>query len=348
MMARWKPRRAARRSFSLSVRIPKDGCIHRRDRIFVIILSNGRRTVHSFGVWTKSTVSMFINFKHDLSVCLRCQLRIVLQRRINRAVFSPVAQGSRYLVSTSQTGARSERTTSRDEQVRREKCRRIPNSVPIQSREAFGMSSHPKRGEILQLRQNIKRKFVSHFPKGEEVGHSDPVALDPEKIMDAVESQGKKVDSKEITETLGNIRLAWSQNITGHPTADEIDALARRLCDGFTTKQLLSYLVDPQSFVPLSSSMELLQSRWTSLYKRSPWKFGTTPFPTLAKSQSQPKSSQRKARNFLGQDKRTIAQKIVQERWHLRAQEELCSVGEVDILLPRALLTLLVEHSENT
>lgn len=294
------------------------------------------------------SVSMFINFTHDLSVCLRCQLRISLQRRIKRTIVSPVVQGSRYLVSTSQTAARSERTSSRDEQVAREKWRRIPNSVPIQSREAFGMSSHSKRGEILHLRQNIKRKFVSHFPKGEEVGHSDSVTLDPEKIVEAVETRGKKVDSKEITETLGSMLQAWSQNINGHPTADEIDALARRLCDGFTTQQLLSYLVDPQSFVPLSSPMELLQSRWTSLYKRSPWKFGTTPFPTLAKPQSQPKSSQRKARKTFGQDKRTIAQKIVQERWHLRAQEELCLVGEVDILLPRALLTLLVEHSENT
>ncbi len=291
---------------------------------------------------------MFSNFTHDLSLCLRCQLRIVLQRRIKRTVVSPVAQGSRYLVSTSQTTARSERTTSRDEQVGREKWRRIPNSVPIQSQEAFGMSSHSKRGEILHLRQNIKRKFVSYFPKGEEVGHSDPVALDPGEIVEAVETRGKKVDSKEITETLRSMRLAWSQNITGHPTADEIDALARLLCDGFTTKQLLSYLVDPQSLVPLPSPMELLQSRCTSLYKRSSWKLGTTPFPTLAKPQSQLKSSQRKTRKSSSQDKRTIAQTIVQERWHLKAQEELCLVGEVDILLPRALLTLLVEHSENT
>lgn len=299
-------------------------------------------------VWAESTFSMFSIFTHDLSVCLRCQLRIGLQRRIKRTAVSPVAQGSRYLVSTSKTTARSERTTSRDEQVGREKWRRIPNSVPIQSKEAFGMSSHPKRGEILHLRQNIKSKFVSHFPKEEDVGNSDPVALNPGEIVEAVESRGKKVDSKEITETLRSMRLAWSQNITGHPTADEIEALVRLLCDGFTAKQLLSYLVDPQSLDPLPGSMELLQPRCTSLYKRSSWKPGTTPFPALAKPESRLKSSQRKARKSSSPDKRTITQKIVQERWHLQAQEELCLVGEVDILLPRALLTLLVEHSENT
>lgn len=291
---------------------------------------------------------MFSNITHDLSVCLGCQLRFCHQRRIKCTVVSPVAQGSRYLVSTSKTTARSERTTSRDEQIGRQKWSRIPNSVPIQSEEAFGMSSHPKRGEILHLRQNIKRKFVSHFPKEEEVGNRDPVALNPGDIVEEVENRGKKVDSKEITETLRSIRLAWSQNITGHPTADEIAALARLLCDGFTTKQLLSYLVDAQSLDPLPSSMELLQPRCTSLYKRSSWKLGTTPFPTLAKPESQLKGSQSKARNSSSQDKRTIAQKIVQERWHLKAHEELCLVGEVDILLPGALLTLLVEHSENT
>lgn len=289
---------------------------------------------------------MFSSFTHDLSVCHRCQYRISLQRRIKRAIVSPVAQGSRYLASTSQTTARSERTPSRDEHVGREKWRRIPKSVPIQSREAFGMSSHSKRGEILQLRQNIKRKFVPHFPMGEEVGHSDPVALDPGKIVEAIETRGKEVDSKEITETLGSIRLAWSQNISGYPTAEEIDDLTRRLYDGFTAKQLQSYFVDKKSFIPLSSQMELLESRWTPLYKRSSWKFGTTPFPTHAKAASQ--SQKRKARTNPTRDKRAIAQKIVQERWQLRAQEVMCLVGEVDILLPRAVLTLLVEHSKKT
>lgn len=313
------------------------------------ICNQFRRKKSSFAtyLWV-CTFLMFSNFTHDLSVCLRCQFRSGLQRRIKRTVDSPVAQGSRCLVSTSKTTARSERTTSGDEQVGRERWRRIPNSVPIQSKEAFGMSSHPKRGEILHLRQNIKSKFVFHFPKEEEVGNSDPVALNPGEIVEAVETRGKKVDSKEITETLRSLRLAWSQDITGHPTADDINALARLLCDGFTTKQLLSYLVDPQSLYPLPSSMELLQPQCTSLYKRSSWKLGTTPFPTLTKPESQFKSPRRKARKSSSQDKRTIAQKIVQERWHLKAQEELCLVGEVDILLPRALLTLLVEHSENT
>lgn len=208
------------------------------------------------------------------------------------------------------------------------------------------MSSHSKRGEILQLRQNIKPKFVPHFPMGEEVGHSDPVALDPGKIVEAIETRGKEVDSKEITETLGSIRLAWSENISGYPTAEEIDDLTRRLYDGFTAKQLQSYFVDKKSFIPLSSQMELLESRWTPLYKRSSWKFGTTLFPTHAKAASQ--SKKRKARTNPTRDKRAIAQKIVQERWQLRAQEVMCLVGEVDILLPRAVLTLLVEHSKKT
>ena len=299
-------------------------------------------------MWIKSTVSMFSSFTHDLSVCLRCQYRIVIQRRIKRTVVSSVAQSSRYLASSSQTTARSERIDSRDERTGREKWRRIPNSVPIHSREAFGMSSHSKRGEILQLRQNVERKFVSHFPLAEEVGNSEPVALDPGKIVEAIETRGKIVDSKEITETLGSIRLAWSQNISGYPTAEEIDALTQRLCTGFTTKQLQSYFVNKESLVPLPSQMELLEPRRTPLYTRSSWKFGTTPFPTPAKPNSQSNSPQSKARTIPGRDKRAIAQRIVQKRWQLRAQEEMCSVGEVDILLPGAVLTLLVEHSEKT
>lgn len=209
------------------------------------------------------------------------------------------------------------------------------------------MSSHSKRGEVLQLKQNIKPKFVSHFPMREEVGHSDPIALDPGKIMDSIETRGKRVDPKEITETLGSIRLAWSQNISGYPTASEIDALARRLCDGFTTEQLRSYFVDPQSLVPISSQTELLESCWTPLYKRSSWKFGITPLSAHAKPHSQSKTSQTKTQKISGRDKRAIADKILQERWHLRAHEELCLVGEVDIRLPRAIVTLLLEHSEN-
>lgn len=291
---------------------------------------------------------MFSSITHDMSVCLRCQYRTLLQRHIKRTAVSRVAQGSRALTSMSQTTARSERTTPREDNAGREKWRRVPNSVPIQSQEAFGMSSHSKRGEILQLRQNIKRKFASHFPLGEEVGHSDPVSLDPGKIVEAIETRGKGVDSKEIIETLGSIRLAWSQNISGHPTADEIDALARRLYDGFTTKQLQSYYADKESFVPLSTQMELLESSWTLLYKRSSWGIGTTPFPNHGKPPSQSKRLQRKARTIPVRDKRAIAQKIVQERWHLKSQEEMCLVGEVDILLPEAVLTLLVEHSEQT
>ena len=200
----------------------------------------------------------------------------------------------------------------------------------------FGMSSHSKRGEILQLRQNLERKFVSHFPSAEEVGNSEPVALDPGKIVEAIETRGKTVDSKEITETLGSIRLAWSQNISGYPTAEEIDALTQRLCNGFTTKQLQSYFVNKESSVPLPSQMELLEPRWTPLYTRSSWKFGTTPFPTPANPNSQSNSPQSKARTIPGRDKRKIAQKIVQKRWQLRARRRcarlvkliFCSQGQ--------------------
>lgn len=215
------------------------------------------------------------------------------------------------------------------------------------------MEALGKPGEVLLVQEDLRSK-KTFFPFQMVESIEDTSAPDASQIIDAIDAERGPTNGDQVAKNLANIRDTWFKSKFGSPTTAEYNALAKSLYDGFTVKQLLRYFGDVRNSSPLARHMELLNPHSTNLYTRSSWTAGSTPFPgdasarlTILKQevsiqpQDVEKLSARKS-----SDKHALVDKILQERWHIRTQQEMSSPGELDIWMSQEHLDIMLNHSK--
>lgn len=295
---------------------------------------------------------------HNLSICLRCQYRLSVQRTQQKRPRLPLVHlVSRLLTSRAsiyQHILQPKDLALSDEHVTEGQSK---DWLFDKYHKAFlDINALGKRGEVLVMADDLtKEEKDDAFEKKEAVNSS--VAMDASQIIDKIDGETGMVGSERVAENLENIRLIWTQDQSKAPTVSEFEELAKSLYDGFTKRQLLHYFL---SLRDQDSQSELLGAFGTDLYKRSQWTPGSTHFPGDAlkrlndlKAEIQAKKGSNKVLKpflkyrMIRENKHIIVDRILRQRWHLRTQEDLKTSGELDIWLSRDHLKVLLIHRKN-
>ena len=184
------------------------------------------------------------------------------------------------------------------------------------------------------------------------------VGLSPSDILDTLAAERGIIDSDGVCQNIQSLREAWLSKLGGTrtlPTDAQYNELAKALLDGFTTRQLETYL----AFTKLSDrpQPESIQRQYFSagctLY---PWVPGSTPFPAGALSRlnsTNPTTVEYHAglipgaanENLHLTKKQALVGTILRRAWSLRTKEELQTVGELDMQIRSLHLDVLLNHS---
>ncbi|KAL8739103.1 MAG: hypothetical protein Q9181_000214 [Wetmoreana brouardii] len=239
----------------------------------------------------------------------------------------------------------------------------------LYSRDALGITTLGRPAEVLRVQdrppRSAERKWWL-FQTRDSTQPSSPEPLTSSDILERVNSERGLVSAARANENIEALREEWLSGLKEKdqlPTEAECYDLGKRLHDGFTAKQLLSYL-NRETVSSPPDLMDLNEPFRSASITRSDWRVGTTFFPGDAGQRLQsafPKSgytSDAAAKTSfyseytLSQESRyskvplkyTAVNKIMRQYWHIKSREELQSVGQVDIQLPEVHSELIASH----
>lgn len=245
-----------------------------------------------------------------------------------------------------------------------------PSSFAPTSYRRFQLGSHTVTlgvdalGEPAQVRilRDLPTKNWKEVPRNFSLSdEQDDVeaALSSKEILSSMDAEANPVDYQKVKENIEKVRMF---PLDGNPSREltyaEYQSLAKRLHDGFTTKQLEGYLAKPVSQVATKYD-DLEGYLEDDLCVRSCWLSSVSTFPQDAllrmkvRSAGTARHSQvgnnfnQSADNAKPSHKRRLVEKILRHSWRLRTIEEKALDGEIDIRLDGQHLKLFVNHSEH-
>ena len=312
----------------------------------------------------------------DLSICLRCQYRLSVQKGPRRAS--------------------SQRTTRSPQQVRRFALARTLHqgqaviddidtydgtiNPPItkykpqdhsrryqgqrrlypQRKDSLGVDVLGEPAEVLvlrdrQARENHNAGVIWNPPQGPD-SNLRTEAFSSSEMLGEIEGERGLVDADQVYENIENIRIAWEAKpriAAGVVTWAEYAGLASQLMNGFTVKQLAKYLkrtAKPKNVDPMDLRVEYTGK----LYVRSNWSPGTTPMEQIRAPRSmepvKDEGLQEEVANGKPESNRlhkpTLVDKILRLRWRVKIEQDEDSLGELNIRLQWIHLDLIMNHSK--
>ncbi len=228
-------------------------------------------------------------------------------------------------------------------------------------KDALDIDALGQPAEVLLLRNELrqalkKQEFMTLGEANVTLGNSASSApsATSDELLASIDSERGIVGTDRIKTNLESVKGTWVSGLRdrfGPPTAFEIEELGRKLCDSFTTDQLLNYFHKAGT----SGPWEIDKDYSSELYKRSAWTPGTTPFPgdsssrlrslKLVKNSTLPgedPTNRTKGRPL----KLIVANKIIRQLWHIQSEQEKEALGELDVWLQPEHLDLVLNHSE--
>ena len=185
----------------------------------------------------------------------------------------------------------------------------------------------------------------------------NPNTTSSSELLDEINGERGIPDSDQVRQHLDNIKATWFSKIqreSGRLTAEECNEIVLEIYKGFTEKQLLDY-VNHGDFDYATGPVEFEASFSTNLYTRSLWFNGVTPFPgdSLSRLRSEVLGNlwfyEEAGSDIPRFSKKTsLINKVMRQCWHIRTQEEVESIGELDVLLQVEHIDLLLTHSMKT
>lgn len=307
----------------------------------------------------------------DLSICLRCQYRIAARRRpksgrrnrLSSTTFTrPMVSAHRVLQSESQTKA--------FEEAHEESLSPAQDSNGVRPRPKVWNTYSTANLEMNALGEPAKIIMV---PKGKKTYFFEPenaentfenqnTNMSPTGILESIQEKPSLVDSKEAYINIEKLRTSWlSQSQNGYSILPKPDylQLLDSLKDGFTLDQLVSYYEAKMANLQ-ESGFELAHPRSATLYTRSSWEPGCSPFPGKAAEHLRYLRHQRLEEVSDVDEKESIpkavgkfkpavptksgvATRIIQVLWNVQVPEE---VGELNMWIVPLYLGILLSDSK--
>ena len=317
----------------------------------------------------------FTYLKQDVTICLRCQIRLAIRSKLSqKRQILRTPQSIRYLSSTSIRYTANDfhehpfpraflpefgRSHKSDQLVfhpasPRFRFRRLQLGQQVVSLglDALG---EPAQIRIVREREDQHRRKVLVAESDENVSSQ---VKSREDILDAInaDKEGQDADPFDNLEALRK-NFLYDSGIVDLPTASQCHEIAQGIHDGFTIPQLERYLQRTKS----SQAVDLkeLERRYEDeFFTRSAWYIGVSGFPhhaiqrlesnELASAVEQlilglePLSGQKQSK------KQKLVEDVLRKSWRLRLKEEKVVEGEIDIRLRPQYLALLLNHSESS
>lgn len=238
----------------------------------------------------------------------------------------------------------------------------LSKKLDLHIKDPIGIDALGKPAEVLRLRnelqQALKRPEYMTFGKSNVTLGNPASSASSDELLDSMDLERGIVGADRVRENLESVKETWVSGLRdrfGPPTASEVEDLARRLRNGFTTDQLLKY----SQKAGTSDPWEIDYDYSSDLYKRSAWTPGTTPFHGDASSRLRTRrhvkndtvttppgkalASSSKGRPL----KQTVAKKIIRQIWHIQNEQEKNSLGELDVWIQPEHLDLVLNHSKS-
>ncbi|KAL9599362.1 MAG: hypothetical protein Q9219_003895 [cf. Caloplaca sp. 3 TL-2023] len=239
------------------------------------------------------------------------------------------------------------------------------------SSDALGITTLGKPAEVLRVQESPSRPVTSKWWLMQAEGEESLPSTEPLTSMDIMErviSNRGFVNPAKARENIEELRQEWLSSLKEPhlpPRQSDCYELGVRMHEGFTIKQLLSYI---NEFVISESTglTDLNKSFTSALLTRSAWRAGITVFPGNAAQRlhsiAENMGNRRRvslqtvisesalvyeSRHSKDPPKYHLINKIMRRCWNIKPREELESVGEVDIEIPETHLRLISDHERD-
>lgn len=313
----------------------------------------------------------------DMTICLRCQSHMATRRLLRRhplgrtrdLVLPRFSTAGHYVAqdNVEPDGPVAENTLEAPGEIEQKRHypsdRRRFRKLDLQIKDPIGVDALGKPAEVLLLRselqQALKRPEYTTFGTASIALGKSASSASSDELLDSIQSERGIVGADRARENIESVKQTWVSGLHdrfGPPTASEVKELARRICDGFTTDQLLNYFHKAGT----SGPWEIDYDYFSDLYKRSAWTPGTTPFPGDASSRLRSLKLLKNDTNPTAQGevlanrskgrplKQVVADKIIRQLWHIQNEQEKESVGELDLWIQQEHLDLVINHSKQS
>ena len=318
----------------------------------------------------------------ELSICLRCQLRLTSHRKVDprQARHSrfpparPIHSGTRL--------QREQLAVAYDELPTQ--STNIPVSIDRyvgQDRIIFNPKADGRRWRRLRLGEQTvtldmnvlgqpaqirilpdRPSYREQYPlvDGQPPGPTDSTS--PEELLRTMAEEIGTLDPASINDSIEGLHRQYIARLFSGstPTLAQCRKVAQELHDGFTTSQLEAYLkarMNNTSELGTTNYDDLEERYRSKLCTRSAWFSGLSNFPEEAVLRLNPGIAVKRQDEFLigfdppkGKTKQTEKQRMVErvlrQAWKIRCKEEKAMEGELDIRLQVEHLRLLLNHSK--
>ena len=181
-------------------------------------------------------------------------------------------------------------------------------------------------------------------------------ALSLSDMLDEINGERGLVDLDQVCKNIENVKTEWmakSKTRSNVHTATEYAMLSSQLLNGFTVRQLATYL-DRAGVNRPNDPLDLRNDFSSSLYTRSAWTPGTTPTQqTRAPKLVEPGKKESSIEQFTYRrpdrqlsHKSTLVETILRHCWQIKVRQDEALEGELQIRLHAIHLTLIMNHSK--
>ena len=330
----------------------------------------------------------FAPLTQEVSVCLRCQLRLSLRKRSRQDVTnrsSTTLQQLRGFAPSRKLG--QEQAVLSDDGLLDEGL-----IAPVRKHDPFG----PRREGRAVPRAMSRHTGVKHLHRGHkdtltfnalgepaEVlvlddgrvasgGRSDSVevrskraaedretnVLSSSDMLDEIDAERGLADTDQVFENIEGIRTLWIAKSKSDPAVfspTEHAEIASQLGRGFTIKQLAVYLERADVDKP-KDPLDLRYEFSSDVYSRSAWTPGTpSPQQSRAPKLARPGKDGKTRKNLVYEDlnrqlsaKSMLVERILRQCWQFNVRQDESTEGELDIRLHVTHLDLIMNHSRLT
>ena len=312
----------------------------------------------------------------DISICLRCQYRLRLQRECRRRGLQCPTMLVHQVRSFAPGRFRNQEQTLLDQSGTYDSAISLstpnvadnPQSLPYasrrrlfpQSKNSLGVDALGEPAEVLVLQdrqaQDRRNAQISYDAVSRANAFSSAEALSSQELLEEIEGERGTVDQDEAHSNIENVKNVWANQSRkysdGISTADYA-LLVSQLTKGFTMKQLAAYL-ERTSTQSRTDSMDLQHEYTGRLYARSRWTLGINPtdqprIPNMIKPRShgasQDRVQVRRSEKFR-LHKPTLVDMILRHRWQVKVKQDEELLGVLDVQLHPIHLDLLTNHSK--
>ena len=320
--------------------------------------------VHQIPTITYKNIMLpFLPTLQDASICLRCQYRLATRRPLRRKPLDAPRDFVRPRFITSDGSPLQEHVQQDDALVYDSLAasqkgfvrpyranRTLWRHANLHIKDPLGVDALGQPAEILKLRNELRRapRKVEKANFGKANTTLGKVASSDE-LLALIEAERGIVGKERVRENVENVKDIWMSTLENRfspPSSGEVEDLARRLQDGFTTGQLLDYFYEGKP----SGTLEIDYDFSSELYKWSAWTPGSSSFPGNASSRLRSLKASRAGevptnRTTLRVNKQTVIAKILRQLWHVETDQDRTSLGELDVWIHAERMELVLNHS---